>query len=235
LGIHYSKLYAEFGTREFYFEDAQKGLGVKDTELRAILSGLRRSGFLDVLARHGRRRVYRIPDPAEVMFLAGKGIDLRGLPEVIRPALRSYLKGLFDRYESRVVSVVLYGSFSMNKYNKESDIDLLVVIDDYKWEDPLCIEPAEDLAFRQWELERRYHKIQPFPLRPEQARYHRPIYLDMTVDGQILYDRDGFITKVFEEIRRRLAELGAKRYELPDGSWYWVLKPEVKEGEVFEI
>jgi hypothetical protein len=57
----------------------------------------------------------------------------------------------------------------------------------------------------------------------------------MTVDGQILYDRDGFITKVFEEIRRRLAELGAKRYELPDGSWYWVLKPEVKEGEVFEI
>jgi hypothetical protein len=235
LGKHYSRLYAELGGEEFCFENAQKALGVKDTELRIILSGLRRAGFLDVLARRGRKRVYRIPDPSEVMFLAGRGIDLRGLPEVIRPTLRSYLKGLFDRYGNRVISVVLYGSFCTNKYNRESDIDLLVVIEDYKWEDPLRVQAAEDLALRKWVLEKRYHKIQPLPLNPEQARRHRPIYLDMVVDGEILYDRGGFMANVFGEIRKRLVELGANRYELPDGSWYWILKPEVKEGEVFEI
>jgi hypothetical protein len=57
----------------------------------------------------------------------------------------------------------------------------------------------------------------------------------MVVDGEILYDRGGFMANVFGEIRKRLVELGANRYELPDGSWYWILKPEVKEGEVFEI
>jgi hypothetical protein len=235
LGEHYCRLYAEFGTHEFEFEEALGKFGLRDRELRMILSNLRRSGFVDVLARRGRKRIYRVADPSEVIFLAGKGIDLRGLPEVIRPVLRSYLKGLFDRYGERVISVVLYGSFSVGKYDRESDIDLLLVIEDYGRDEPLDFPAAGALVGKQWQLEKRYHNIQPYPLNQEQARYHRPIYLDMTVDGKILYDKGGFIARVFDEIRRRLAELGAKRYQLPSGAWYWVLKPEIREGEVVEI
>ena len=235
LGECYCKLCAEFGAEEFEFEKALHELGRTDRELRVILSNLRRSGFLDVLARRGRKRIYCMADPSELFFLAGKGINLLGVPEIIRPILRSYLKSLFDHYGERVISVVLYGSFSMGKHGRESDIDLLLVIEDYGWEEPLVFKKAEQLALRQWQIEKRYHKVQPYPLRPEQARYHRPIYLDMVIDGVILYDRDGFITGIFEEIRRKLAKIGAKRHELADGSWYWVLKPEIKEGEVIEI
>lgn len=235
LADHYCKLYAEFNAGEFSFDDALQLLGVEADKLRIILSNLRKRGFVDVFARRGRKRVYRVADPSEVALLMGKGIDLNQLPETIRPVVRSYLRGLFDRYDKRVVSIVLYGSFGRGKYNKESDIDLLLVIEGYRWDEPLAVEEAERLAIRQWELERSYHKVQPYPLRPEQASYHRPIYLDITIEGKVLYDRGGFISGVLDDVRRRLAELGAERHELPDGSWYWVLKPKVEEGETIEI
>ena len=235
LGKYYCKLYSEFDTREFKFEEALERLGIDEQRLRLILSNLRRSAFLDVLARRNRKRIYRLAEPSEVVFLQGKNIDLRRVPEVIRPILRSYLKELFDRYKDRIISVVLYGSFSRGVYNKRSDIDLLLVIDGYRWREPLHVQAAEELAYRQWELEGRYHTVQPYPLRPEQAKYHHPLYLDISMDGIILYDKNNFIKNILMEVGRKLAELGARRYSLPDGSWYWMLKPEVKEGEVVEI
>jgi hypothetical protein len=41
--------------------------------------------------------------------------------------------------------------------------------------------------------------------------------------------------RILDEIRARLRQLGAVRRELPNGSKYWILKPVVREGEVFEI
>jgi hypothetical protein len=235
LGEVYCELYAEFGTKEFEFGQALERLGRNERELRVFLSGLRRCGFVDVLGRKGRKRVYRVADPAEVAMLLGKKIDLRGLPEVIRPVLRSYLRGLFERYGERVVSVVLYGSFGRGEYARESDIDLLLVIEGYHWRESLSFDTADELALKQWRLSGHYHKVVPYPLTPEQARYHRPIYLDMTVDGRVLYDRGGFITNILDGVRRRLAELGAKRCRLPSGARYWVLKPDLRPGEVVEI
>lgn len=39
---------------------------------------------------------------------------------------------------------------------------------------------------------------------------------------------------VLEDLKRRLEELGAKRVWVGD-KWYWVLKPDIKFGEVVEI
>ena len=234
LGKVYSRLYAEFGSKEFTFEEALQKLGGSDRELRVFLSNLRRSGFLDVFARKGRKRIYRLADPSEVTFLLGKGIDVLRVHEEARPVLRTYLAELFERYRDRVVSIVLYGSFSVGKYHRESDIDLLLVIEGYRWEETLRFDRSGRLAFRQWQLDRRHHTVLPYPLTTEQARYHRPIYLDMVEDGMILYDKGGFIGKVFDEIRKRLAELGAKRHRLPSGGQYWVFKPDMKFGEVVE-
>jgi hypothetical protein len=70
---------------------------------------------------------------------------------------------------------------------------------------------------------------------PEEASFFHPFYLDMTEEAILLFDRDGFFRKVLERLRRRLQELGSKRVFLPDGSWYWVLKPDIKWGEVFDL
>lgn len=235
IGDGYSKLYAEVGLEEFKFEDALRVLSTTDRQLRTLLSAMRRLGILDVLGRAGRKRIYRLVDLPEVALMAGKGINLRELPERVRPIVRSYLRGIFERYGDRLISVVLYGSYARGDARSDSDIDLLLIIDGYERFEEVGVDEADELTYRIWKLGKGYHKVLPYPLNREQASYHRPIYLDMITDGVILYDRGCFIEQVFNGIRGRLAQLGARRYELPDGSWYWVLKPEVKEGEVIEI
>ena len=54
-------------------------------------------------------------------------------------------------------------------------------------------------------------------------------------DGKILYDRDDFFQERLSTLKRRLQELGSKKVYLKDGSWYWVLKPDLKLGEIFEL
>jgi hypothetical protein len=77
--------------------------------------------------------------------------------------------------------------------------------------------------------------IQFHPLRPEEAKLHRPIYLDMVYDRIILLDRGGFMRRVLAGLKRRLKELGARKVFLKDGSWYWDLKPDIKWREVVEV
>ena len=157
------------------------------------------------------------------------------LSPIIRPIVSSYLQELFDRYGERILSVVLFGSFARGDFGPNSDIDLLLVIREFKWGEPLSFHSTDKLVLTQWKTCRHYHKVTPYPLTPEQALLHRPIYLDMLEEGLILYDRGGFIGGIFEEMRQKLKRLGAKRCKLPSGSKYWILKPDLKFGEIFEI
>lgn len=49
--------------------------------------------------------------------------DIRSLIEKIRAQLE-------ERYGSKVLQIILYGSFAQGKATSESDVDLLVVVDD---------------------------------------------------------------------------------------------------------
>jgi predicted nucleotidyltransferase len=49
--------------------------------------------------------------------------DIRSLIEKIRAQLK-------ERYGSKVLQIILYGSFARGKATFESDVDLLVVVDD---------------------------------------------------------------------------------------------------------
>ena len=49
--------------------------------------------------------------------------DIRSLTEKIRAQLK-------ERYGSKVRQIILYGSFARGKATSESDVDLLVVVDD---------------------------------------------------------------------------------------------------------
>lgn len=235
LAKEYAKLYAELGIGEFAFSQAVQVLDGNEAWGRIVASSLRRAGFLDVLARRGRHRIYRLAAPNEMVLLLGVGVDITKAPEVVRPILRTYLYGLFERCKQRIRSVALYGSFARGDYRDNSDIDLLLVIEGFQWKESLTVEAADRLAYRLWELRHVYHQVQPYPLTPEQARVHRPLYLDLLEDGLILFDRAGFITKVFHAMKARLMELGAVRQHLSDGSWYWILKPHVREGEIIEV
>ena len=44
-----------------------------------------------------------------------------------------------------------------------------------------------------------------------------------------------FLARKLASLRLRLRELGSRRVELADGSWYWDLKPDVRPGEVIAL
>jgi len=54
------------------------------------------------------------------------------------------------------------------------------------------------------------------------------------VDGIIVYDKDDFLFRELEKMRKKLKELGAKRVKSEHG-WYWILKPDAKFGEAIRI
>lgn len=68
----------------------------------------------------------------------------------------------------------------------------------------------------------------------EEATNITPLYLDLVEDGVILYDRRDFLKNILEKVKARLSQLGAKRV-WRGRRWYWILKPDIKIGEVIEI
>jgi predicted nucleotidyltransferase len=148
-----------------------------------------------------------------------------------------------EHYGERLVSLVLYGSAARGTMKPFSDIDLLVIVKDLpkgnheRWVEwrKQVVEPAIQDECDRLYREGYYVTVSARLKTPEEASFFHPFYLDMTQEAILLFDRDGFFRKVLERLRRRLQELGSKRVFLPDGSWYWVLKPDIKWGEVFDL
>jgi len=73
-----------------------------------------------------------------------------------------------------------------------------------------------------------YTSLSLYPLRREEAKRLPLLFLDLTEEAAILYDKDGFLEATLLELKRRLLEQGAKRVAVDKGRWYWDLKPEYR-------
>ncbi|MFZ5470662.1 MAG: nucleotidyltransferase domain-containing protein, partial [Myxococcota bacterium] len=124
---------------------------------------------------------------------------------------------------------------------KDSDIDLLVVCRDLprpQFERRARFDQATaDAAPELRRLRELGHSAEmSVVLKNEQeALYRSPLYLDMTEDAVLLFDRGGFFASVLEGLRERMRSLGSRRVFLPDGSWYWDLKPDYEPGDRIEL
>jgi len=158
--------------------------------------------------------------------------------EEYRGTVRRLTELLSARFGEKLVSIVVFGSVARGVAKRDSDIDVLLVCEDFE-KSMHRTDKLVDVILQLWSEEKKPLDeqvwIQFHPLRPEEAEKNRPIYLDMIEDGVIIYDRNGFMENVLKRLEKRLQELGSKKVYLPDGSWYWVLKPSIKRGEVLEI
>jgi len=161
----------------------------------------------------------------------------------LAPVIKRYCEMLRDLLGDRLISVMLFGSVARGDWDKDSDIDILVVAEG--WGDKPVWERIKELrkAINRLEQTPEYLEavrtgywpvIQNYPLSPDEARRFKRIYLDAIIDGIILYDREGFLERVLRSLRRRLEELGSHRVVLPNGRFYWVLK-KVRAGEVIAL
>ncbi|MFQ5721592.1 MAG: nucleotidyltransferase domain-containing protein, partial [Candidatus Aminicenantales bacterium] len=76
--------------------------------------------------------------------------------------------------------------------------------------------------------------ISPIFKTPQEAEIGSPLFLDMVEDARILFDRDGFFSKILDRLRQKLKKLGARRI-WQGNAWYWILKPDYKPGDVIEL
>ena len=162
------------------------------------------------------------------------------MQEPYKSLLEKLTKLLQEEFQDKLISVVLYGSVARGDNRKDSDIDLLLVIKDLPktiTERVILFDKVErklDNYVMRLMDDGYYITLTPVLKTPEEAMRFSPIYMDMTEDAIILYDRNGFFRKVLEKTKKRLKELGFERVWLSKKSWYW-RKRDYKFGEIIDF
>jgi predicted nucleotidyltransferase len=159
-----------------------------------------------------------------------------------RPAslLEHVVGAVRDLYGARLVSCAVFGSVGRGTPRYDSDVDLILIVHDLprgrmaRVEEFLPVEERISRYLAGWGAGTAVPSLSPIFKTPEEAGRGSPIFLDMTEDGRILYDTDGFLAARLGRVRARLQELGAKRIRRGNAR-HWVLKPDLKPGEVFEL
>ncbi|MFQ5853170.1 MAG: nucleotidyltransferase domain-containing protein [Candidatus Binatia bacterium] len=143
------------------------------------------------------------------------GDEKKRVPEQAVKALR---RALGDR----LVAVVLFGSRARGDARPDSDWDLLVI--------------AEQLPEGYWDRHRSIREalrdgrcagVSVVAKTPtEFESYLAPLYLDIALDGQLLFDRNGYARGKLNELRRIIQRAGLFRERTEAGDiWRWKQEP----------
>jgi predicted nucleotidyltransferase len=174
------------------------------------------------------------------MSIPGYKIGVEHIREPYRTLVSELLKALLEVWGDNLVALVVFGSVARGDTRRDSDIDLLIIgynlpksrfrrLDLFE-EAEKRVEPVlEELWATGY-----YVDFSPIILSTEEAKRHRPIYLDMVIDAVIVYDRNWFFKSILDDLARKLNALGAERKRIGK-LWYWVLKRDYKPGEVIEL
>ncbi|MEM0303331.1 MAG: nucleotidyltransferase domain-containing protein [Archaeoglobaceae archaeon] len=162
------------------------------------------------------------------------------ISERLRQLAEKYVQIAAEVLGDNLISIALFGSVARGEATETSDIDLFVVcrqLPNGVFKRHELLEPIRERLYpelkRLWEQDI-YANLSELAFTEEEARQLRWIYLDMVEDAVILFDRDGFLEGMLNLLRKRLQELGAQRRNLGKVR-YWVLKPDLKPGEVVEL
>ena len=233
----YSKLLLRFGLREFRASDALDIIGAENPYL--ILHRLCRAGYLVRVSRG----VFKASHPI-VLVLERAGHKWRD--KIVQKDYLGFLELLVAKivegFWDKLISLVIFGSVAAGRARAESDVDLLIVAEElpegysdrlklWRW----IVAGLESERLKLWREKRLYPLIDPVLLTPSEAERIQPFYLDLLENAIIVYDREGFMQRILEGLRTRLKELGTIKVELPDGSWYWIIKPDAGFGEAIKV
>ncbi|MFN8624593.1 MAG: nucleotidyltransferase domain-containing protein [Candidatus Binatia bacterium] len=160
--------------------------------------------------------------------------------QVLRRLADRYAALLVSTLGERLVSVVLFGSVGRGDASATSDLDLLIIARDLpagQFARKRLLASA-DVAFERdladAERSGMDTRLARIVRTPAEAARVIPLYLDMTEDAQLLYDRDAFFAGILDRVRTSLKRLGSRRIR-KGKTWYWDLKPDFKRGDVIEM
>jgi len=150
------------------------------------------------------------------------------------------VKELLELFGERLISVVVFGSVARGTARKDSDLDILIVVEDlpksrfdrlalYLKAEEKVIPLLDELLTEGYAI-----SITPVLKARDEAERISPLYLDMTEDAIIVYDKDAFFERILLRLKEKLSMLGSRRVWLGK-KWYWILKEDSKVGEVISI
>ena len=225
LGENYFRLLSNFLYKPFTIEDAQSVLRTDKDLTRVILSELCKRGLTIRL----KRGLYLALSPYLMVLEKSSWHDKVQQKEYI-PLISAIASRLIERYNGRLVSIVVFGSVARGKATSESDLDLLVVTKDLpeRYSERVSqfvelLDDVKEVKLWLWKEKGIFCNIEVLILTPEEAQEFQPLYLDMVEDSIIIYDRTDFFKSVLEKVAEKLRELRAEKEALPGDRWFWRL------------
>jgi len=168
--------------------------------------------------------------------------DTRAIPGQYKRLIEDYCFALEEHFGEKLSSICLFGSVARGKAKPESDIDILVLVDELPPDLGLRTRETnyihENLKKTEGYLSLRKlgrsGLISDFFFTPQEIKNHPPILLDVIDDGIIIYDKASFLSKELKVLKERLNRLKARKVITAKGH-YWILKPDIKPGEIVDI
>jgi predicted nucleotidyltransferase len=154
--------------------------------------------------------------------------------------LRHLLAALQEHYGVRLVSVAVFGSVGRGTQREDSDIDFLIVARDLPRGRTARVAEFVPMERRlaAWLAPPRADllpvALSPVFKTPEEVEAGSPLFLDLVEDARLLHDAGGFLAAYLERLRQRLVALGSRRIRRGN-TWHWVLKPDLKPGEIITL
>lgn len=134
--------------------------------------------------------------------------------KVLKPVVEALREGLGDR----LIAVVLFGSRARGEADADSDWDLLVVARH------LPQKPFQRHLFLKQLLPPEWRgQVAILARTPEEFEASLPaLFLDVALDGVILYDSRDYMAKRLAGLRRLIREQGLRRVRMGrDLVWHW--------------
>lgn len=162
------------------------------------------------------------------------------MKEPYKTLIEKLVEAMKRKYGDRFISLIIFGSVARGEMRKDSDVDLLLIIDSIskrrveRQKEFIEVEKEIEDCLNELFDEGYFVDFSPILKTPEEAMRISPLYLDMVEDAMIAYDKDDLFKNILENVRNRLKELGSKRISMGK-RWYWVLKPDYRFGEVIRI
>lgn len=146
-----------------------------------------------------------------------------------------------NAYGDNLVSFVLFGSVARGVPRPDSDIDLLIVAKEFasgRIRRVAEFDEKIEKAVGKYLVDLRGKGVNTtfspiFKTREEVLR-GSPLFLDMIDSSKILFDRDNFFRNYLEGLKKKMKKLGSRRVKRGN-AWYWILKPDYKQGDVIEL
>lgn len=161
--------------------------------------------------------------------------------EPYKTLIERLVEALKRKYGASFISLIIFGSVARGEMRKDSDVDLLLVIDYPSPRGRLerqkeFIEVEDELEEYLSTLSAEGYTIDFSPVikTPAEAKRISPLYLDLVEEGILVYDKADFFKAILERVRKKLKELGSERIRMGK-RWYWHLKPDYRFGEVIEL